>query len=341
MTVSVVEISGELLSVSALNLINDLRAKGIYINSIEKRARLVDFFSGIDEFAGQKIILHLSEIEYLNFTKKVQESASCENGAYRLHGTVIFPVVSDKNYHKYLENLLSYNENTSYTVYKLFDVSLNKIKLFFEHSGVKYFLDTDGLDVRVGFDISSFSVEERWEYLKSFHLEFNEYIYAETDISLAEQLVKILKLRNIKMSTAESFTAGGLSSYITSVSGASAVFYEGIVAYQEEAKQERLGVAKNTLLFKRPVSSQTAYEMCVGLLKKGVDICVSTTGLAGPDGDGSNLPVGLAFIGIGTVEKISVYKYKFSGSRRDITERGIKTAVFILIKALRDGNFNV
>ena len=81
--------------------------------------------------------------------------------------------------------------------------------------------------------------------------------------------------------------------------------------------------------------------MCKGVLGKGVDVAIATTGLAGPNSDGSMLPVGLVFIAVGTIEKISVYKYNFTGSRKDITDRGIQTAVFLMIKALRDNTFSV
>ncbi|MBO5927214.1 MAG: CinA family protein [Clostridia bacterium] len=327
------------LSNNALNLFTDLKDKGVYIKSAKTYFSINSF---LDEISNKEdnFVLYLSELEYVNFLKFKSEVLTENNGVFYLDKAVIFPVISDKNYFTCIDKIISFNKNTNLTVYKLFDVQYSKVKAFFEKLEISFSFDTDGLETRLSFDISNLTEEKRWEFLKNFVLEFNDYIYSETDNSLAEELVKILKIRGIMLSCAESFTAGGIASYITSVSGASSVFYESVVAYDEQSKQNRLGVLKNTLLLKRPVSSQTAYEMCLGALENA-DVALSSTGLAGPLSDGSGLPVGLVFIGVGSKEKISMFKYKFSGSRKDITNRGVKTAVFLLIKALRSGSLNV
>ena len=69
-----------------------------------------------------------------------------------------------------------------------------------------------------------------------------------------------------------------------SVPGASAVFHEGIVAYSNAAKENRLGVFKETLKEHGAVSRETAYEMALGLLDHA-DYAVATTGIAGPASD--------------------------------------------------------
>jgi nicotinamide-nucleotide amidase len=85
------------------------------------------------------------------------------------------------------------------------------------------------------------------------------------------------------------------------------------------------------------VSDQTAYEMALGLLNTGdCDIAIATTGLAGPKSDRSMLPVGLCFIAVGTKEKVYVYRYKFDGTRRDITEKAINYALFTAFKQLKN-----
>ena len=124
---------------------------------------------------------------------------------------------------------------------------------------------------------------------------------------------------------------------ITSVPGASAVYFEGINAYDENAKVKRLGVSEYTLRTVGAVSDQIAYEMALGLLNTGdCDVAIATTGLAGPQSDRSLLPVGLCYIAIGTREKICVYRYKFDGSRKEITEKGINYALHMAYKLLKD-----
>ena len=161
-------------------------------------------------------------------------------------------------------------------------------------------------------------------------------VYALNDVSLEEQLVTLLKLRNKKLSVAESFTGGGLARRITSVSGASAVYFEGINAYDERSKMKRLGVSEYNLRTAGAVSDQTAYEMALGLLNTGdCDVAIATTGLAGPKSDRSLLPIGLCYIAIGTKEKVYVYRYRFDGNRKDITEKGINYALFMAYKHLK------
>ena len=175
------------------------------------------------------------------------------------------------------------------------------------------------------------------DVLRLFAEGLGDTVYALNDISLEEQLVTLLKLRNKKLSVAESFTGGGVARRITSVSGASAVYFEGINAYNEKAKIKRLGVSEYGLRTVGAVSDQTAYEMALGLLNTGdCDVAIATTGLAGPQTDKSLLPVGLCYIAVGTRERICVYRYKVDGNRQEITEKGINYALFMAYRLLKN-----
>jgi nicotinamide-nucleotide amidase len=167
--------------------------------------------------------------------------------------------------------------------------------------------------------------------------ELDECIYAIGDSTLEQQLVTLLKIRGRTLSVAESFTGGGIARRITSVSGASEVYFEGINAYNTASKIKRLGVSPQTLAQYGAVSEKTAYEMAVGLLRTGdCNLAIATTGLAGPNTDESGLPVGLCYIAVGTLEKIRVYQYNFDGSRDEITEKGIDYALYLAYKQLRN-----
>ena len=164
-----------------------------------------------------------------------------------------------------------------------------------------------------------------------------ESIYALEDISLEEQLIRLLKLRGKKISVAESFTGGGIAKRLVSVSGASEVYFEGLNTYHEDSKIKRLGVAPYTLKTMGAVSDQTAYEMANGLLHTGdCDFAIATTGLAGPKSDKTLLPVGLCYIAVGSKERVFVYRYKFDGNREEITETAIRYALFLAYKHLKD-----
>ena len=174
------------------------------------------------------------------------------------------------------------------------------------------------------------------DVLRIFAEGLEESIYALDGTLLSAQLVWLLKLRDKKISVAESFTGGGIARKITSVSGASEVYFEGLNTYSELSKMKRLGVSEYTLKTFGAVSEQTAYEMAAGLMATGdCDICITTTGLAGPNSDKSGLPVGLCFIAVGTQERVFVYRYKFNGTREEITETAINYALFLAYKQLK------
>lgn len=227
-------------------------------------------------------------------------------------------------------------------IFKLYGVNGNELKKFLKSEDIPFSLNSNGNDYLLDADFSKISEGVADKKLKEFLKKFQNHVYAESDITLQSQLVKILTVRKAKISVAESFTGGGLSSAITSVSGASKVFYEGVVAYSPHSKHDRLDVPYEILDNYHPVSSQVASGMVKGLLGSGnANLAISTTGIAGPNSDDSGFPVGLCFIGVGSPSKIIVYKHKFLGTREEITSLGIQTALFHAVMALRKGDFDV
>lgn len=175
------------------------------------------------------------------------------------------------------------------------------------------------------------------DVLRVFAEGLEDTVYALNDTNLETQLVQLLKLRGRKISVAESFTGGGIARRIVSVPGASEVYFEGLNTYNELSKIKRLGVSEYTLKTVGAVSDETAYEMAAGLIATGdCDISIATTGLAGPNTDKSMLPVGLCYIAVGTQERVYVYRYKFDGNRKEITEKAINYALFLAYKQLKN-----
>ncbi len=174
------------------------------------------------------------------------------------------------------------------------------------------------------------------EVLRGIVESLGEYVYAVEDITLAEQLYRLLKLRRMKISVAESFTGGGVGKRLVEVSGISEVYFEGLNTYSNEAKMQRLGVKELTLKQHGAVSAETAYEMAEGLIKTGsCDVAMSTTGIAGPKSDNTSKPVGLAYIGVGLAGDIQVYKFNFAGDRETVTRSGINQALFLAYKRIK------
>ncbi len=110
------------------------------------------------------------------------------------------------------------------------------------------------------------------------------------------------------ISTAESCTGGLLSSKLTDISGSSSYTTLNLVTYALEAKKKMLGV---TVGEDEVVSEKCAYQMAKGLHElTNSDICISTTGNAGPTGD----PVGLMYSTIFTKDKYKTYKIQLNPS---------------------------
>lgn len=125
------------------------------------------------------------------------------------------------------------------------------------------------------------------------------YIYSFDDEDLIEVVGKLLLKEGKTISCAESCTGGMFAAALTDIPGISQAFERGIVTYSNRAKTEELGVKEETLKKFGAVSSETALEMAKGLkAKTGSDICVSVTGIAGPDGGTAEKPVGLVYIGL-------------------------------------------
>ena len=79
-----------------------------------------------------------------------------------------------------------------------------------------------------------------------------------------EQVVRLLKERNLTITAAESCTGGLIAGTLVNVAGASDVFGEAYVTYSNEAKQRLVGVRAETLEQFGAVSEETAYEMAAG-----------------------------------------------------------------------------
>ena len=122
--------------------------------------------------------------------------------------------------------------------------------------------------------------------------------------------------KHLKVATAESCTGGLIAKRITDISGASEIFGCGIVSYANEIKHKVLGVSEDDLERYGAVSEPVAKQMAQGALRvSGADIAVSITGIAGPESDSTNKPVGLIYIGL--AGKDNVWVKELRTSRKD------------------------
>lgn len=118
------------------------------------------------------------------------------------------------------------------------------------------------------------------------------------DLSLADQVVSLLKDRQLTITAAESLTGGMFQSTLCSVPGASTIFNGGFVTYAASAKEDLLGIESELIDKYGVVSSQTAAQMAqLSRQRMKADIGVGFTGVAGPDSlEGQ--PAGTVWLGL-------------------------------------------
>lgn len=107
------------------------------------------------------------------------------------------------------------------------------------------------------------------------------------------QLLSEKQIENYKFGTVESCTGGLVASSLIAYAGSSAYLDRGIVTYSNQAKQELVAVQAQTLEDVGAVSIAVAEQMAKGAIAQhGLDLAISITGIAGPDGGSEQKPVG-------------------------------------------------
>lgn len=138
---------------------------------------------------------------------------------------------------------------------------------------------------------------------------FGELVYGVDVSSLEEVVVSALKERELTIGTAESCTGGLLAKRLTDLSGVSQVYNGGIVSYTNQVKHNVLGVPQQLLDVHGAVSAPVAQAMAEGARAAlHCDIALATTGVAGPNRDDRDNPVGTMFVAIATPEGTHVRK---------------------------------
>lgn len=152
----------------------------------------------------------------------------------------------------------------------------------------------------------------------------------------ANRILAACKQHGKKLATVESCTGGLLSAVLTELPGSSAMFTHGFVTYSNEAKHELVGVELKTLGQHGAVSEPVAREMAEGALRRArVDIAVSITGIAGPDGGTEKKPVGTVHFACASLGKPTIHVHKvFAGDRSTIRAHAVDQALEMILAEL-------
>ena len=155
-----------------------------------------------------------------------------------------------------------------------------------------------------------------------------------------EQAVgELLQRVRASLAVAESCTGGMLGARVTSVSGSSAYFLGGIIAYSNASKVRDLGVDPSILETEGAVSEPVAAQMALGVQRRfNADYALSVTGIAGPGGGSERKPVGLVYVALADPAQCSVNCFQFAGDRAAVREQTVAAALDLLTRTLAENN---
>lgn len=172
------------------------------------------------------------------------------------------------------------------------------------------------------------------DVVKRFEDLMADYIVSANEEEVEEVLVKLLINKGYTIAVSESVTGGMIASTLINVSDASKVIKESLVTYSDEAKIKYLAVDKELLKKYSAVSGEVAKAMVYGLKKlTNANICISSTGYAGPSGE--NDKIGLVYFGIMINDDLYIFEKKFRGNRNMIRQRATLFALFKVLSLVR------
>ncbi len=146
-------------------------------------------------------------------------------------------------------------------------------------------------------------------------------------VALAQQL-------EITLATAESLTSGRVCATLAEVPGASEVLLGGVVSYAVEAKQDVLGVSRDTLEAHGPVSEEVAQEMASGVRRVlKTRLGIATTGAAGPAPHGGE-PPGTVWLAVDLDGDLTTRLLHIDGNREEVTDGAVEGALVIAHEVL-------
>jgi nicotinamide-nucleotide amidase len=173
---------------------------------------------------------------------------------------------------------------------------------------------------------------EIMEFFRELANRLPEAVFGYENDTLPDVIGSLLKTKGKTIGTVESLTSGLLAQQITSISGASDYFMGSLLTYSNDLKHRLCDVSIDAILSEGAVSEKVAMEMAEnGAKKLGVDVCISTTGIAGPNGGTVDKPVGLVWVGLCISGKTLARKFQFGDNR----ERNIQMTVLSALNWLR------
>lgn len=157
----------------------------------------------------------------------------------------------------------------------------------------------------------------------------------DEDETIEVVLARLLTQKQVSLSTAESCTGGKIAQLISAISGASAYFKGGVVAYSNQIKIDVLKVNLETIRKFSVVSKEVALEMAINCRSIfNTDYAIATTGNAGPTKGNSDAEIGTVFIAIATPNNVFVEEFNFGQPREKAIDRAVNKTFEWLYKEI-------
>ncbi|MHC4975935.1 MAG: competence/damage-inducible protein A [Planctomycetota bacterium] len=172
--------------------------------------------------------------------------------------------------------------------------------------------------------------------INEIHRRLDPYIYADSDITIAETVLNSLRDRGETLTTAESCTGGMIASWLTDIPGSSDVFQGGWVTYTNEMKREQLGVPEDVFSGQGAVSRQCVEHMARGARRNsGASHALAISGIAGPGGGTEDKPVGTVWIAHAHPDDVVEARlFRFTGDRGQVRKRATSASLAMLLQGV-------
>lgn len=166
---------------------------------------------------------------------------------------------------------------------------------------------------------------------------FGAHIFTSASGRIEEALHNLLIERHLTLATAESCTAGALSSALVAYPGASSYLRGGIVAYANDIKIDLLGVSKEAIETYGVTSEVVTAAMAEGVRSPfHADCGVGISGILGPSGSTPTKPVGTICASISLLHQ-PTYSWTMSlhGNRTTLLERAVREVIATLYQRIK------
>lgn len=169
-------------------------------------------------------------------------------------------------------------------------------------------------------------------YFEELMVRLPKHAYSIGEKRISKVLGDLLLDKNMTIGTVESCTGGAIANELVEIAGSSSYYEGSIIAYSYVVKEAYLGINHDELLKHGAVSEKVVSEMAErGREKLGVDLCIATSGIAGPTGGLPEKPIGTVWIAVSTKKRVWAKRFQFGDNR----ERNISMTALTALNIAR------